>query len=75
MLVKKGRHSEISMNYKLKILAKKVNLLNLRSLVSLKRPQIKFYFTYIYLGNRSAVHGKFRSICIKNEKYDFSLLV
>ena len=31
MLVKKGRHSEISMNYKLKILAKKVNLLNLRS--------------------------------------------
>ena len=24
MLVKKGRHSEISMNYKLKILAKKV---------------------------------------------------
>ena len=49
MLVKKGRHSEISMNYKLKILAKKVNLLNLRSLVSLKRPQIKFYFSYIYL--------------------------
>ena len=39
MLVKKGRHSEISMNYKLKILAKIVNLLNLRSLVSLKRPQ------------------------------------
>ena len=27
MLVKKGRHSEISLNYKLKILAKKVNLL------------------------------------------------
>ena len=49
MLVKKGRHSEISMNYKLKILAKKVKLLNLRSLVSLKRPQIKFYFSYIYL--------------------------
>ena len=27
MLVKKGRHSEISMNYKLKILAKIVNLI------------------------------------------------
>ena len=47
MLVKKGRHSEISMNYKLKILAKKVNLLNLRSLVSLKRPQIKFFYIFI----------------------------
>ena len=61
------------MNYKLKILVKKVNLLNLRSLVSLKIKgrKIKFYFSYIYLCNRSAVHGKFRSICIKKRKVRF----
>ena len=44
MLVKKGRHSPIAMNYKLKILAKKVNLLNLRSLVSLKGRKLSFTF-------------------------------